>query len=139
MARTEIIMNCTNTGKLNEQGEAQYVFNYVVNAEPGHELFSMLCDFLHQAPDWVAENVALAVKFHQEHDRENCPHCQQAELTQRVVTFEEWKAELIKVTARALGISERGVKLNDEECLNWFASGATPWQTFRENYNNDGD
>lgn len=139
MERIEIIMNCTETGQVDAQGQQQYAFNYVVNAEPGEAFFQMLVDFLHQAPPWVAEHIALALKFNSEHDRAACPHCQEAAKNAKPIPFEEWKAELIRVTARATGQSERSIRLKDDQAREWYDSGATPWQTFRENFDSDGD
>lgn len=139
MKRTEIILNCTETDQVDERGERQYVFNYVVNAEPGEALFQMLTDFLHQAPEWVAEHFALALRFNAEHDRASCPHCQAAAKAAKTLTFEQWKAELITVTARATGQSERSITIRDRQAKEWYDSGATPWQCFRENFDNDGD
>lgn len=139
MARTEIILNSTDTGIADDKGNKQYVFNYVVHAQPGEELFCMLADFLHQAPDWVVEHFAHAIKFHTEHDRESCIHCQAAAKNAKPIPFEEWKDELIRVTARATGRSERSIVIKDQQAKEWYDSGATPWQTFRENFDCDGD
>lgn len=55
------------------------------------------------------------------------------------ITFDEWKAELITVTARYAGVSERTIVINDQQTKKWYDSGATPWQCFRENWDCDGD
>lgn len=48
-----------------------------------------------------------------------------------------WKAELIKLTKGKTG--ESVVKINDAEAVKWYNDGYTPEQTFRENWQSDGD
>lgn len=137
--RDEIIINCSDTGQKNEQGEPEYAFNYVVSGGPGAAFFGMLTDFFHKAPDWVTEHFKMALKFNDEHDRENCPDCQAAKKGEKKIPFEDWKAELIRITARATEQSERRITINDNTAREWYDSGATPWQTFRENWDSDDD
>lgn len=55
------------------------------------------------------------------------------------MTYEEWKAELISVTARATGQSERMIKINDVEAKRWYDDGFTPYICFRETWNMEND
>lgn len=48
-----------------------------------------------------------------------------------------WKAELIRITKEKTG--ESVVKINDAEAVKWYNDGFTPEQTFRENWQSDGD
>lgn len=55
------------------------------------------------------------------------------------MSFEDWKAELIKVTAKATGLPEHEIKINDQGAAEWYRSGWSPYYTFRETYAGDGD
>lgn len=55
------------------------------------------------------------------------------------ITYEQWKADLIVVTADYTGRKESEIKINDEEAIKWFNDGFTPYQTFRETYQNEND
>jgi len=55
------------------------------------------------------------------------------------MSFDEWKAELIKVTARATGQSETAIKISDPDALIWYNDGFTPYQCFRETWNMEND
>lgn len=50
--------------------------------------------------------------------------------------FEDWLAELENVTFKETGEKS---KINKEGAREWFDSGATPYITFRENWQCDGD
>lgn len=56
-----------------------------------------------------------------------------------VMSFEEWKAQLISVTAKQTGLPESEIKINDESAASWYRDGFTPYQTFRETYSNEND
>ena len=55
------------------------------------------------------------------------------------VTYEEWKAELIRITIEKTGCQPYEVKIRDEGTMEWFNSGATPYQCFRETYQIEND
>jgi hypothetical protein len=55
------------------------------------------------------------------------------------IGYDEWKAELIKVTARATGQSEGVIKINDGEAVKWYNDGLTPYQCFRETWDMEND
>lgn len=55
------------------------------------------------------------------------------------MTYEQWKAELIKVTAEKTNQPEYAIKISDDGAREWFDSGATPYQTFRETYQIEND
>lgn len=54
------------------------------------------------------------------------------------MTYEEWKAELIRITAEKTGHKESEIKINDKGAREWFDAGADPYQTFRETFANEG-
>lgn len=56
-----------------------------------------------------------------------------------LIGYNQWKAELIKVTARAAQKSEREIKINDNEAIKWYNDGLTPYQCFRETWNMEND
>lgn len=58
---------------------------------------------------------------------------------QVTISFEDWRAELIRVTAEKTGHPEADVKINDEAAREWYNSGATPYTTFRETWQNEND
>lgn len=51
------------------------------------------------------------------------------------VTYEQWKENLIAITAKELGMNEWEVKINDTEARAWYESGISPYFTFRETWN----
>lgn len=53
------------------------------------------------------------------------------------MSYEEWKAELIKVTAEETQRPASEIKINDVEAKKWYDSGVPPYFTFRETYNNE--
>lgn len=53
--------------------------------------------------------------------------------------FPEWRAELIRVIARATGQSEAVIKINDIEAEKWYRDGFTAYQCFRETYDMEND
>jgi len=75
MSKQEIKMSAVKIRP--EQGDtpAQYKFEFHVGGEEGVDFFNMIAEFLHQCPPWVADHLGMAVDFHREHDRANCPHC----------------------------------------------------------------
>ncbi len=82
----------------------------------------------------ACEAVLKTVELHNPRLSQQAPS-----IKKEATTFDEWKAELIKVTAGAAGASEKSIKIKDEQAKEWFDSGATPWQCFRENWDNDSD
>jgi hypothetical protein len=50
------------------------------------------------------------------------------------MSYEDWKAELIKVTAEETGRPASEIKINDAGAKEWYNSGVPPYFTFRENY-----
>lgn len=52
-------------------------------------------------------------------------------------SYEEWKAELIRVAVEETG--QTGIKINDNEARQWYDSGWNPYYTFRENCGNECD
>lgn len=57
----------------------------------------------------------------------------------KFATYDEWKAELIKVTARATGKSEREIRISDGDARMWYNDGFTPYQCFRETWDMEND
>lgn len=55
------------------------------------------------------------------------------------MSYAEWKAELIKVTAKETGREEHEIKINDPSAAEWYRSGWSPYYTFRETYCNEND
>lgn len=58
------------------------------------------------------------------------------EITQE---YQNWKAELVKLTAEKTGCHAHEVNINDQGAKEWFNSGATPYQCFRETYQIEND
>jgi hypothetical protein len=54
-----------------------------------------------------------------------------------ITNFDDWKKELFAITLKETQCTN--IKLNEESCREWFESGATPYQTFRETWNNEND
>lgn len=55
------------------------------------------------------------------------------------MSYEQWKAQLIEVTAKETGRPAHEIKINDDGARSWFEDGFTPYQTFRETYQNEQD
>lgn len=55
------------------------------------------------------------------------------------MTYEQWKQELIDVTAKETGRDKSEIKIGDAAAKEWFNDGIDPYYCFRENWNNDGD
>ena len=55
------------------------------------------------------------------------------------MTYQEWKFELIQITARELKTPEWQIKINDMAAKEWYDSGVSPYMCFRENWQSDGD
>jgi hypothetical protein len=53
--------------------------------------------------------------------------------------FKAWINELIRVTGEEIGEPETAIKINMSEARKWFDDGFTPYQTFRETFNNEDD
>lgn len=49
-------------------------------------------------------------------------------------TYDEWKAELIQITAKETGRPAEEIKLNDTEARAWYDDGVPAYFTFRETY-----
>ena len=49
------------------------------------------------------------------------------------LSFEEWKAELIRITAEETGKSANDIRLG-EGAREWYDDGFSPYATFRETY-----
>jgi hypothetical protein len=60
-------------------------------------------------------------------------------MTNDTNSFEEWKAELIRITADELKIDPAEVKINEEEARFWYNDGWPAYAVFRENWDSDGD
>lgn len=54
------------------------------------------------------------------------------------MTYEEWKAALIRVTAEKTGKQEHEIKINDKGAREWYDAGVDPYHTFRETFANEG-
>lgn len=52
-------------------------------------------------------------------------------------SYEEWKAELIRIAAEETGQS--GIKINDQEAKEWYNQGWPAYYVFRENWGNECD
>jgi hypothetical protein len=50
------------------------------------------------------------------------------------LSFEEWKQQLIDVTAEKTNQLATEIKINDANAREWWQDGFTPYATFRENY-----
>lgn len=59
--------------------------------------------------------------------------------TKAVLSFEAWKAELIRTTAKETRLQESEIKINDQEAREWYEGGFTPYVTFRETWQNEND
>jgi hypothetical protein len=55
------------------------------------------------------------------------------------VSYDEWKKELIQVTARATGQSEKSIKISEPDAKMWYNDGFTPYQCFRETWDMEDD
>lgn len=53
--------------------------------------------------------------------------------------FQDWLDQLKQVTADKLGIEPSEVRINSDAAYEWYKSGFTPAQTFRETWNNEND
>lgn len=56
-----------------------------------------------------------------------------------VGTYDDWKKELIVITAKETGKEEWEIKINDDAAYGWFLDGISPYFCFRENWQSDGD
>lgn len=54
-------------------------------------------------------------------------------------SYEDWKAELIRVTASETNKYESDIKINDEGAKSFYDGGWTPYYTFRETWGGDGE
>jgi len=55
------------------------------------------------------------------------------------ISFEDWLKELIKVTATEIGEAGDVIKINTDAAKQWYDDGFTPYQCFRETFNNEND
>lgn len=60
-------------------------------------------------------------------------------MEKETTTYEEWKAELIKVTAKETGISVDGIIVDDAEAKRWYDDGVSPYMCFRETWGNENE
>lgn len=58
--------------------------------------------------------------------------------TKPYITYEQWSAMLIKITAENTGQKEEDIILGSGAPL-WYHDGFTPYQTFRETYQMEND
>jgi hypothetical protein len=61
-------------------------------------------------------------------------HLDHLQTEKPVMTFEEWKQELINETAKHTGRDASTIKIDDREAKVWYDDGFTPYCTFRETY-----
>lgn len=54
-------------------------------------------------------------------------------------SYEDWKAELIRIAAKETGQSESAIKINDSEAKSWYNDGWPAYYVFRENWGNECD
>lgn len=50
------------------------------------------------------------------------------------MTYEEWKAELIRITSEETGTPVHEIKIRDSEGMKWYESGTHPYYCFREQW-----
>lgn len=60
-------------------------------------------------------------------------------MTNQTNSYEEWKAELIRIAAKETNQPETSIKINDIEAREWYNAEWSPYYVFRENWQNDGD
>lgn len=53
--------------------------------------------------------------------------------------YQQWKAELIRITAEKTNQSPESIKINDLEAFQWYNDGITPYICFRETWNMEND
>lgn len=53
--------------------------------------------------------------------------------------YQKWKAELITITAMKTLTLKSEIRINDTEAFSWYKDGFTPYQCFRETWNNEND
>lgn len=60
-------------------------------------------------------------------------------MTNQTSSYEDWKAELIRITAEETHQFPDSIRINEAEANGWYKAGWTPYYVFRENWQNDGD
>lgn len=54
-------------------------------------------------------------------------------------SYEEWKAELIRITACETKNHEHEIVINDDSAMEWYNDGWCPYYTFRETWGMEND
>lgn len=60
-------------------------------------------------------------------------------MTNETHSYEDWKAELIRIAAEETKVDPGEIKINDIEAKGWYDDGWPAYYVFRENWANDGD
>lgn len=60
-------------------------------------------------------------------------------MTNETHSYEDWKAELIRVTAEETKQDPSAIRINDVEAKSWYDDGWPAYYVFRENWGNECD
>ena len=68
-------------------------------------------------------------------------HMQHLQTEKPVLSFDDWKVELVRISARETGTPEVTMiaLINFDEAKKWWQDGWSPYATFRETYSNEND